>query len=196
MRSKKSERTNLENYVNDIFKFYGYKEVDIRKANVYVKTLRPVEKYIDADVLDNMFATERELPTAKEVALYCCGCDYDTVANYLRGLNYMKVMGKSYCFENKAAAYCIRKFCNVRVKDEIGVNAYDKYQLEPFVKFSLGSVLKSFYDDVVAKGKLEELDYYGKEPNYDSVGAYILEYETEKYIDVPDPNREKEEEDE
>ena len=188
MRKRKNEnefKNNVDEIINLLFKNFDYKEVQKEKFKSYVDAINKVKNLCDDDIVKNIITFNRELPLPYEVALYCCGCDYDSVANYLRGLNYYVVRDKSFTFSNKATAYVLRKFCSIYAKKNIAVMVYEKYMLEQFLKFSLPSVLKSFYQDVVVAGKLEERDFYGIEPNYIDGKPFLIDYDTRERTYLP-----------
>ena len=188
MRKRKNEnefKNNVDEIINLLFKNFDYKEVQKEKFKSYVDAINKVKNLCDDDIVKNIITFNRELPLPYEVALYCCGCDYDSVANYLRGLNYYVVRDKSFTFSNRAAAYVLRKFCSIYAKKNIAVMVYEKYMLEQFLKFSLPSILKSFYQDVVAAGKLEEQDFYGIEPNYIDGKPFLIDYDTRERTYLP-----------
>lgn len=188
MRKRKNEnefKNNVDEIINLLFKNFDYKEVQKEKFKSYVDAINKVKNLCDDDIVKNIITFNRELPLPYEVALYCCGCDYDSVANYLRGLNYYVVRDKSFTFSNKATAYVLRKFCSIYAKKNIAVMVYEKYMLEQFLKFSLPSILKSFYQDVVVAGKLEERDFYGIEPNYIDGKPFLIDYDTRERTYLP-----------
>ena len=188
MRKRKNEnefKNNVDEIINLLFKNFDYKEVQKEKFKSYVDAINKVKNLCDDDIVKNIITFNRELPLPYEVALYCCGCDYDSVANYLRGLNYYVVRDKSFTFSNKATAYVLRKFCSIYAKKNIAVMVYEKYMLEQFLKFSLPSILKSFYQDVVVAGKLEEQDFYGIEPNYIDGKPFLIDYDTRERTYLP-----------
>lgn len=188
MRKRKNEnefKNNVDEIINLLFKNFDYKEVQKEKFKSYVDAINKVKNLCDDDIVKNIITFNRELPLPYEVALYCCGCDYDSVANYLRGLNYYVVRDKSFTFSNRATAYVLRKFCSIYAKKNIAVMVYEKYMLEQFLKFSLPSILKSFYQDVVIAGKLEEQDFYGIEPNYIDGKPFLIDYDTRERTYLP-----------
>ena len=65
---------------------------------------------------------------------------------------------------------------------------YEKYMLEQFLKFSLPSILKSFYQDVVVAGKLGEQDFYGIEPNHIDGKPFLIDYDTRERTYLPKEN--------
>ena len=188
MRKRKNEnefKNNVDEIINLLFKNFDYKEVQKEKFKSYVDAISKVKNLCDDDIVKNIITFNRELPLPYEVALYCCGCDYDSVANYLRGLNYYVVRDKSFTFSNRATAYVLRKFCSIYAKKNIAVMVYEKYMLEQFLKFSLPSILKSFYQDVVVAGKLGEQDFYGIEPNYIDGKPFLIDYDTRERTYLP-----------
>lgn len=188
MRKRKNEnefKNNVDEIINLLFKNFDYKEVQKEKFKSYVDAINKVKNLCDDDIVKNIITFNRELPLPYEVALYCCGCDYDSVANYLRGLNYYVIRDKSFTFSNKATAYVLRKFCSIYAKKNIAVMVYEKYMLEQFLKFSLPSILKSFYQDVVVAGKIEERDFYGIEPNYIDGKPFLIDYDTRERTYLP-----------
>lgn len=196
MRKRKNEnefKNNVDEIINLLFKNFDYKEVQKEKFKSYVDAINKVKNLCDDDIVKNIITFNRELPLPYEVALYCCGCDYDSVANYLRGLNYYVVRDKSFTFSNKATAYVLRKFCSIYAKKNIAVMVYEKYMLEQFLKFSLPSILKSFYQDVVVAGRLEEQDFYGIEPNYIDGKPFLIDYDTRERTYLPKENEDEEE---
>ena len=197
MRTRKETKkspTNVDDIINLIFKNFDYKEVQEEKFKSYVNAISYIKELPEKDIVKDIITYNRELPLPYEIALYCCGCDYDSVANYLRGLNYYAVRDKTFTFSNKAAAYVLRKFCSVYTQKDIAVMVYEKYMLENFLKFSLPSVLKSFYKDVIVTGKVDEQDYYGQYPNHTFGDVYLIDYDTRKWIMLPTEENEDEEE--
>ena len=191
MRKRKNEnefKNNVDEIINLLFKNFDYKEVQKEKFKSYVDAINKVKNLCDDDIVKNIITFNRELPLPYEVALYCCGCDYDSVANYLRGLNYYVIRDKSFTFSNKATAYVLRKFCSIYAKKNIAVMVYEKYMLEQFLKFSLPSILKSFYQDVVVAGKIEERDFYGIEPNHIDGKPFLIDYDTRERTYLPKEN--------
>lgn len=188
MRKRKNEnefKNNVDEIINLLFKNFDYKEVQKEKFKSYVDAISKVKNLCDDDIVKNIITFNRELPLPYEVALYCCGCDYDSVANYLRGLNYYVVRDKSFIFSNRATAYVLRKFCSIYAKKNIAIMVYEKYMLEQFLKFSLPSILKSFYQDVVVAGKLGEQDFYGIEPNHIDGKPFLIDYDTRERTYLP-----------
>lgn len=198
MRTRKEAKknsANVDEIVNSLFKNFDYKEVQKEKFESYVNAIGYIKELPKNDIVKDIITYNRELPLPYEVALYCCGCDYDSVANYLRGLNYYAIRGTTFTFSNKAAAYVLRKFCSIYTREEIAVMVYEKYMLENFLKFSLPSILKSFYKDVIVAGKIDEQDFYGQRPNHTFGDVYLVDYDTRKWIMLPPEENKDEEED-
>lgn len=179
----RGKNTEIKKMINELVDCYG--SIPEKKIYSYIKSLSNVTDNVTDDKINDIITFNRELPLPYEVALYCCGCDYDSVANYLRGLNYYVVRDKSFTFSNKATAYVLRKFCSIYAKKNIAVMVYEKYMLEQFLKFSLPSILKSFYQDVVVAGRLEEQDFYGIEPNYIDGKPFLIDYDTRERTYLP-----------
>lgn len=188
----RNKKTEIKNMINELVKCYG--SIPEKKIISYIVALTNVSDSVTNDKINDIITYNRELPLPYEIALYCCECDYDSVANYLRGLNYYAIRDKTFMFSNKAAAYVLRKFCSVYTQKDIAVMVYEKYMLENFLKFSLPSVLKSFYKDVIATGKIDEQDYYGQHPNHTFGDVYLIDYDTRKWIMLPTEENEDEEE--
>ena len=187
----RNKKTEIKNMINELVECYG--SIPEKKIVSYIVALSNVSSNVTSDKINDIITYNRELPLPYEVALYCCGCDYDSVANYLRGLNYYAIRGTTFTFSNKAAAYVLRKFCSIYTREEIAVMVYEKYMLENFLKFSLPSILKSFYKDVIVAGKIDEQDFYGQRPNHTFGDVYLVDYDTRKWIMLPPEENEDEE---